>query len=171
MTSTSPELRNIRQIVRLEREKRGTSSRFDRMADWISGYASRPSFIALHLLWFSSWIALNALIAHPFDAPPFNLLMLAVSLEAIILTAFVLRAQSRMSQQVERRADIDLQINLLAEQELTAILRVLCSVGEHVGIDVASCDPRVEQFRAQTDVRVIAAELDSERAAVDKGGR
>jgi hypothetical protein len=58
-----------------------------------------------------------------------------------------------------------LQINLLAEQELTAILRVLCAVGEKAGIDVTSCDPRVEQFRSQTNVREIAAKLETERAA------
>ena len=78
-----------------------------------------------------------------------------------MLTGFVLRAQSRMNDQAHRRAELDLQINLLAEQELTAILRVLCAVGDKAGIDVARCDPRVEQFRSQTDVRAIAAVLDA----------
>src|SRR5262245_42926509 len=102
MTRTSPELRNIREIVRLERETRGNASLFDRIADWVSSFAGHPAFMITHLVWFSSWIAVNLLIAHPFDAPPFTLLTLVVSLEAIVLTAFVLRTQSRMSQQAER---------------------------------------------------------------------
>ena len=57
---------------------------------------------------------------------------------------------------------------MLAEQELTAILRVLCALGERLGIDVTACDPSVEQFRAQTDVRTIAAALASEQAAVEQ---
>ena len=71
-----------------------------------------------------------------------------------------------MALQAEKRAHLDLQINMLAEQELTAILRVLCGLGERLGIDVATCDPSVEQFRSQTDVRTIAAALASEQAAV-----
>ena len=54
---------------------------------------------------------------------------------------------------------------MLAEQELTAILRVLCAVGEKIGIEVTSCDPPVQQFRSPTDVRAIAATLETERAA------
>jgi uncharacterized membrane protein len=165
MTPTSPQLKNIREIVRLEREGLGSPTVLDRITDWVSALASGPSFVIFHLIWFSLWIALNLNHIVSFDPFPFNLLTLAVSLEAIVLTGFVLRAQSRMTLQADRRAQLDLQINLLAEQELTAILRVLCAVGERAGIDVARCDPRVAQFRAQTDVRAIAAELETERAA------
>jgi uncharacterized membrane protein len=165
MIPTSPELKNIRDILNLERESLGRPSLLDRLTDAVSRTASGTSFVVVHLIWFTVWIALNSRRGAWFDPYPFNLLTLAVSLEAIVLTGFVLRAQSRMSVLAERRAELDLQINLLAEQELTAILRVLCAVGEKGGIDVASCDPRVEQFRSQTDVRAIAAELETERAA------
>jgi uncharacterized membrane protein len=165
MTQTSPELKNIRDILRLEREVLGPPSALDRVTDSIGGFASGAGFILVHLIWFAGWIALNSR-ASAFDPFPYNLLTLAVSLEAIVLTGFVLRAQSRLTMQADRRADLDLQINLLAEQELTAILRVLCAVGERAGIDVASCDPRVEQFRSQTDVRAIATALAAQRAEV-----
>ena len=167
MTETRQEVRNIRQILQLEQETRGGLSLLDRAADWVSGRASGPGFIAVHLLWFALWIGLNATGRASFD-PTFNLLMLMVSLEAIVLTGFVLRAQGRMTLLAEKRAHLDLQINILAEQELTAILRVLCVLGERNGIDVTTCDPSVEQFRAQTDVRTIAAALATEKAAVDK---
>lgn len=167
MTETRQEVRNIRQILKLEQETRGGLSLLDRAADWVSGRASGNAFIAVHLVWFALWIGLNATGRASFD-PTFNLLMLLVSLEAIILTGFVLRAQGRMALQADKRAHLDLQINMLAEQELTAILRVLCVIGERMGIDVTSCDPSVEQFRSQTDVRTIAAALASEKAAVEQ---
>jgi len=165
MAQTSPELKNIRDIVRLEQETLGQPSLLDRLANAASRLASGGWFVVIHLIWFTVWIALNWGRADSFDPFPFSLLTLAVSLEAIVLTGLVLRAQSRMTEQADRRAELDLQINLLAEQELTAILRVLCAVGEKGGIDVTGCDPRVEQFRSQTDVREIAAKLETERAA------
>jgi len=165
MKQTSPELKNIRDILNLERENLGKPSLLDRMADTTSRLASGVAFVIVHVIWFTVWIVLNTRNGRSFDPFPFSLLTLAVSLEAIVLTGFVLRAQSRMTMQADRRAELDLQINLLAEQELTAILRVLCAIGEKNGIDVTTCDGRVEQFRSQTDVRAIAAKLRTERAA------
>lgn len=167
MTQTHQELRNIREILSLEQETRADRSVLDRAADWVNGIACGSAFIVVHVLWFGLWIALNATEAVSFD-PTFNLLMLVVSLEAIVLTGFVLRAQGRMRLEAEKRAHLDLQLNMLAEQELTAILRVLCVLAERMGIDIATCDPSVEQFRSQTDVRTIAAALASEQAAVEK---
>jgi uncharacterized membrane protein len=167
VSEARPELRNIREILTLEQEAQNDLSALDQAADWVTGMASGPSFVVVHVLWFGIWIALNASGAAAFD-PAYNLLMLIVSIEAIMLTGFVLRAQGRMTLQAEKRAHLDLQVNMLAEQELTAILRVLCALGERLGIDVASCDPRVEHFRAQTDVRNIATTLASEQAGADK---
>jgi uncharacterized membrane protein len=84
-----------------------------------------------------------------------------------VLTGFVLMAQTRMTQQAERRAHLDLQINLLAEQELTAILRMQCLLAERAGIDVATVDPRLDQLRNQTDVQRLAEALDNELASVE----
>ena len=136
-----------------------------RFVDAVSSRASSPSFILAHVIWFATWVGLN-LHRTAFDPFPFNLLTLAVSLEAIVLTGFVLMAQNRMTQQADKRAHLDLQINLLAEQELTTILRVVCLVAERNGIDVADCDPRFQQLLAQTDVRTLSAALDQELATL-----
>jgi uncharacterized membrane protein len=158
-TSNTPELRNIQAIIGLERGTKDSRSAIDRLTDAISTAASSASFIVAHVVWFATWIGLN-LHRSAFDPFPFNLLTLAVSLEAIVLTGFVLMAQSRMTQQADKRAHLDLQINLLAEQELTAILRVLCLVADKNGIDVAAADPRLKQLLTQTDVRTLSAALD-----------
>jgi uncharacterized membrane protein len=129
------------------------------LTDAVSTAASSPPFIVAHVAWFATWIGLN-LHRSAFDPFPFNLLTLVVSLEAIVLTGFVLMAQSRMTQQADKRAHLDLQINLLAEQELTAILKVLCLVAAKNGIDVAAADPRLQQLLAHTDVQRLSAALD-----------
>lgn len=132
----------------------------------VSATVSSTGFILFHLAWFSSWIAFNVLVTSRFDPFPFNLLTLVVSLEAIVLTGFVLMSQNRMTQLADRRTHLDLQVNLLAEQELTTILRVVCLVAEKNGIAVDG-DPALATLLARTDVKMLADELTREMATVD----
>src|SRR3982751_3317155 len=101
MRTVPPELKNIREILKLERETLGDPSVNDRMTDAVSSLANSAWFVVIHAIWFATWIAINAESAVPFDPYPYNLLTLAVSLEAIILTGFVLRAQNRLTQQAD----------------------------------------------------------------------
>ena len=72
---------------------------------------------------------------NPFDPFPYGLLTLIVSLESIFLSTFLLISQNRMSEQAERRADLDLHINLLAEHELTRILQILDAIQTKLGVE------------------------------------
>jgi uncharacterized membrane protein len=166
MNSTLPARSNIQAIIDLERATLESRTTLDRMTDAVSGLASSPAFIVLHLVWFAVWIGVSLTRRPSFDPFPYNLLTLVVSLEAIVLTGFVLMAQGRMTQQAEKRAHLDLQVNLLAEQELTAILKLQCLLAERAGIDVASADSRLEQFVAATDVRTLSDALDEELATM-----
>jgi uncharacterized membrane protein len=90
-----------------------------------------------HLAWFGTWIVVNGGVLpgfEPFDPYPFSFLTLVVSLEAIFLSIFVLLSQNRLTRQAEKRAHLDLQVNLLAEQESTIALQLLQRICEHLGI-------------------------------------
>jgi uncharacterized membrane protein len=167
-TVDSQEQTNIRAIVALERKSRESRSLLERLTDVVSGWAASRAFVVMHVLWFAVWIELN-LRGLTFDPYPFNLLTLAVSLEAIVLTSFVLMAQNRMSREADKRSHLDLQINLLAEQELTAILKLQGLLAEHAGIDVASIlGPTLHQLLEQTDVGRLSADLDQALETSDK---
>ena len=153
--------------MELERQTRDKRSHLERLTDAVSNLASSTAFIVSHLVWFAVWIGVNSLGRATFDRYPFNLLTLAVSLEAIVLTGFVLMTQNRMTQQADKRAHLDLQINLLAEQELTAILKMQCLLAERAGIDVAGVDPRIDQLRSRTDVQQLAATIATELESSD----
>jgi uncharacterized membrane protein len=112
-------------------------------------------------------VGLNVFFAERFDPYPFSLLTLVVSLEAILLTGFVLISQDRMTKLADKRAHLDLQVNLLAEQELTAILRVVCRIADETGVELKGCDPNLDQLLGRTDVRVLNDELTKEMATVD----
>ncbi len=158
---STPALKNIRAVIELERQASGRRTRLDRVSDGVTRLVSSPAFIVVHLVWFTAWIAVNA-HRRAFDPFPFSLLTLVVSLEAIVLTGFVLMSQNRLTRQADARAHLDLQINLLAEEELTAILRLLTTLCEKAGIDPSTSDPGLSELQASTDVRTLAIELGQE---------
>ena len=87
-------------------------------------------------------------------------LNLVVSLEAIVLTSFVLMTQIRMTKLADKRAHLDLQVNLLAEPELTTMLDMLDALCRRAGVRVSVADDRVAALLRNTDIHDIANRLD-----------
>jgi len=155
-----PAAKNIEAIATLEREALHDRSRLDRVTDAITATAGSPTFIVVHAVWFFAWIAANLLRKSAFDPYPFSLLTLAVSLEAIFLTGFVLMTQNRMTRQADKRAHLDLQVNLLAEQELTAMLQMLYALCHRLGVDVTLRNEQIKELLKDTDIHQISVALD-----------
>jgi uncharacterized membrane protein len=135
--STDPVEQSIETILRLENTELRRRSWSDVLADGIAGFTGSISFVILHLLWFGFWSAWNTGIltsARPFDPYPFQLLAMIVSLEGVLLVTFVLIKQNRMTHLSDRRAHLDLQINLLAEREATHVLRLLRRVAHRLQV-------------------------------------
>jgi uncharacterized membrane protein len=158
-----PVVGNIQAIAELERNALEERTSFDRVTAAVTRVAGSTTFIAVHALWFTAWIALN-ITRYAFDAYPFSLLNLIVALEAVFLTSIVLMTQNHMSRLVDRRAHLDLQVNLLAEQELTAMLHMLHALCTSAGVKVTIRDERVQQLLTETDIQKIAVALDRELA-------
>lgn len=96
-------------------------SPIDRATDWFAWFSGSLYFLALTAVWFAVWIAVNTLpLGIPaFDPFPFGLLTMIVSLEAIFLSCFVLISQNRQSEKDRLRSDIEYEINVKAEMEIT----------------------------------------------------
>jgi uncharacterized membrane protein len=105
-----------------------------------------------------------------FDPSPFRLLTMAVSLEAIFLSTFVLISQNRLGEETERRADLDLHIELLTEHELTRIMQMLDAVQDKQGsVDQANsglADPEME-----TGPEAVLAEINRLQSAESSKGK
>jgi len=127
--------RNVRTVAALEEATSNERTTLDRLSDLISRFAGGPWFVIVHVLWFASWIAFSAWSSHAFDPWPYSLLTFLVSIEAIFLSSFILIAQNHFEKIAERRAHLDLQINLLAEEEMTKVLQSLDLIGKRLGID------------------------------------
>jgi uncharacterized membrane protein len=152
---------NIQAIADLEHSALAKRSNGERWADKVASTAGKVWFTVGHLFWFSAWIILNVGIlpgVTAFDPYPFPLLTLATSLEAIFLSLFILTSQNRAAAQADQRSHLDLQINLLAESESTATLRMLQALCEHHGLTVAR-DPEVELLAQRTEPKALVRDL------------
>src|SRR5438067_1836695 len=109
--------RNIETLVALKRHRNRQRNVQDRAADAITGFSGSMAFVYIHVILFAGWMILgNGMFGLPtFDPYPYQLLTMAVSLEAIFLSTFVLVSQNRMAKDADQRADLDLHIDLLTE--------------------------------------------------------
>jgi uncharacterized membrane protein len=156
-----PAAKNVAQIVKLEQEQIHARTLSERVAAAVTRAAGTAVFAIGHLVWFAAWIAVNSgwfKRVRPFDPFPFSLLTLVVSLEAIFLSIWILIAQNEMTRQADRRAHLDLQVNLLTEQESTATLRILQQVAAHLGLPIdAATDGSLAE---ETDLQHLVSTMD-----------
>lgn len=152
--------RNIRTIIHLRTKAARERNLQSRLADAITSFSGRMVFAYLHIAWFGIWIILNTgLLGMPaFDPFPYGLLTMVVSLEAIFLSTFVLISQNRLSEETERRADLDLHIGLLTEYELTHVLQMLDSIQDNLGI-VNHADSELADLEMETRPEDVLAEI------------
>ena len=129
--------RNIVTLNRLNHEAARHRKLQERLADIITYFSGRMSFVYVHAVWFAVWLLLNTGRFHVrvFDPYPYGLLTMIVSLEAIFLSTFVLISQNRLSEEADRRANLDLQIGLLTEHEITRVLQMLDAIQDKLGIE------------------------------------
>jgi uncharacterized membrane protein len=158
----SPSDHAIEAVAQIEHSARDARSRIDHFASTITRVAGTAQSIVFHLIWFILWLLINLHAIpgiQPFDPFPFNLLTTCVSLEAIFLTLFVLISQNRLSQEADKRAQLDLQVNLLAEKETTMILRMLQDISERLGVTGSSTKELRDLIR-ETNVDELAEKLE-----------
>ncbi len=152
--------RNIEAIARLEESYVKNRRVSDQIADWIGGFSGSLTFVSIHVLLYGAWILVNLGVVTwipRFDPFPFLLLSVVVSLEAIFLSTFVLMKQNRMSKRADQRAHLDLQINLLAEREMTLVLQMLQRISSRLGIRTP--EGSIEEFSEVTSVEHLAQEI------------
>ena len=124
----------------------------DRLADRIGRFTGSMNFVWLHLIFIGLWVAIN-LGAVPWVArfdETFVLLATAASVEAIFLSTFVLITQNRMQIQADKRADLNLQVSLLSEHEVTQLIKIVTEIGERLNLASAQ---RPEINELKQDVR------------------
>jgi uncharacterized membrane protein len=130
--------RNIKALLQKQELEERTKSSEGRIADAITRFTGSMMFVYIHLLLFSAWIVYNLgwLGGKPFD-PSFVVLAMFASVEAIFLSTFVLISQNRLTAQADKRADLDLQVSLLAEHEITQLIKMVTAIAKKMELPEA----------------------------------
>ena len=139
--------RNIQSLVQRRKGEERAKSRADRIADAVTRFTGSMRFVYIHLLLYGAWITVNLpMVPLPKFDPTFVVLAMSASVEAIFLSTFVLISQNRSSAEAEKRSELDLQISLLAEHEITRLIELVTAVPEQLKVREAK-DPELAELK------------------------
>jgi uncharacterized membrane protein len=158
--------RNIRALQQRQQAEEAQAGRDAKVAEAITRFTGSMAFVYIHLGLFGLWVLVNLGVvpALPRFDPTFVILATWASVEAIFLSTFVLISQNRASAAAEKRADLDLQISLLAEHEVTRLVRLTTSIADHLGI-AAARDPELPELQRDVAPEAVLDAIEGDRQA------
>ena len=154
---------HIDSIVKQEEEALVQRSSSERLADSVGVFAGSLTFVVLHLVLVITWTLVNSgrfSWIRPFDPWPFSLLGVIVAVEAVILSSFILMRQNRMMRRGERRDHLNLQVDLLAEKEITKVLQMVRAICGHMGLQNIMADQEIRELSQNTSVESLSQTLE-----------
>ncbi len=159
--------RNIQALLEHRRAEEDNRSRQERMADAITRFTGSMRFVFIHLVVFGLWIVINLgwIPGIPQFDPTFVVLAMIASVEAIFLSTFVLISQNRMAALADKRADLDLQISLLAEHEITRLITLVTAIAERLELDAAR-NPELAELSQDVAPEKVMEKMEAHEQAV-----
>ena len=140
--------RNIDALRRRREDEEARASTEERLARAITRFSGSMRFVYLHLALYAGWIIANLGWVpglRPWD-PSFVMLAMIASVEAIFLSTFILITQNRMAAAADRRAELDVQISLVAEAEITKLVQLVSEIAERMHVP-ATDQGEVEEMK------------------------
>jgi uncharacterized membrane protein len=162
--------RNIKALLERKQQEDRERSAENRIADAITGFVGSMTFVYIHILFFGLWIAWNVgwLGLEPFD-PSLVILAMEASVEAIFLSTFVLISQNRMSAQADKRAELDLQVSLLTEHEVTQLIKMVRAIAKKMDIEESE-DPEIEELTKNVAPEKVMDTLEKHQEGIGRSG-
>lgn len=147
----------IELIAKHEQEFLEQRSGGERLTDFVAHFIGSLTFVGVHLLIFAVWIVWNLLpnAAH-FDPKPFGLLQTCVAMEAILAASFILMRQTRIGKRQDERDHLMLQILLLTEKEITAMLSIDRKIAVEMGLGREANSPEMRKLSEDTSIEDVA---------------
>ncbi|TSJ40975.1 DUF1003 domain-containing protein [Mucilaginibacter corticis] len=137
----------------------------DKLAIFIANMFGSMIFLLICILLFTLWICWNTGLIpglQPLDPFPFPALEMAVSIFAVILSVSVLINQNRQGRIEKIRQQVEFEVNVRAESEITKILRMLHEIHQKLGLNSAE-DKELEKMKEQTDLHKIRERVDEKQ--------
>jgi uncharacterized membrane protein len=153
---------HIDTIAKHEQEFLARRSPAERLGDITASIVGNLGFVAAHLLLFVFWILGNTVhlpqIPH-FDPIPFSLLGTVVAMEAILLSSLILMRQARLARRADEREHLMLQILLLTEKEVTALISMNQQIASKVGLSKMQNSKEIEALGQNTSIDEVAQDI------------
>jgi len=153
---------HIDTIAKHEQEFLARRSPAERLGDLTAAIVGNLGFVAAHMVLFLFWILVNTRHVpgiSQFDPPPFSLIGTAVAMEALLLASLILMSQSRLARRSEEREHLMLQILLLTEREVTAVISMNQQIAKKVGLTDIKNSKEIEQLGQRTSVDEVAQDI------------
>jgi uncharacterized membrane protein len=153
--------RNIQALKERREQDEIRSTAEERIADAITRFTGSMRFVYLHLVIYGGWIAWNLMPGIPHFDPTFVVLAMAASVEAIFLSTFVLISQNRAQAATDKRDDLDLHINLLAEHELTRLVEIVSAIAQKLEVRTGA-EQEVAEITKDVAPEVVLKEIEQQ---------
>jgi uncharacterized membrane protein len=161
--------RNIQALLAHREGEQQSRGLGERIADGVTRFTGSIYFVAMHVLVLVVWILINLgwlPRIGPFD-PSFTILASVASVEALFLATFVLITQKRMAVLDAKRAELDLQISLLSEHEITRLLTLVTAMAERMELDLAQ-DPELAELSQDVAPEEVMQKMEAHKHAAAK---
>lgn len=149
--------------LRLRSKLEADQKRGDRAANFLADLLGSIWFllvclgiITIYLLWNTGIFGLNI-----FDPSPFNRLDTFLSIFAIILSISVLISQKRERHAEKIREEVEFEVNVRAENEITKMLEMLHTIQQKLGINTQ--DQELEEMKKETDIKELHEHIKKEQ--------
>ena len=153
---------HIGTIAKHEQEFLARRSSAERLGDLTAAIVGNLGFVAAHIFLLLFWILANTLDMPPiphFDPVPFSLLGTIVAMEAILLASLILMRQARLARRADEREHLMLQILLLTEKEVTAVISMNQQIAAKVGLHDMENSKEIEQLGRNTSIDKVAQDI------------
>ncbi len=133
----------------------------DRVAVFLANTFGSMWFLCASLTLFLLWITWNLNLItglKAFDPYPFTMLTMIVALFSIILSISVLINQKREGKMNSIRQQIEFEVNIHAENEITKVLEMLHEIQKKMGINNTT-DTELETMKETLDIQHLHEKL------------
>lgn len=155
---------NVATVASLRARSHRALSHHQKRIERFTGEVARPRLLYAILVVSCGWVALNLVRLFlgqvPFDPPPFSGLQGLVSVVALMVTTMILITQSRQTRDFEQRAELELQINLLAEQKIAKLIALVEELRRDIPTVSNRVDPVAEVMKEPVDPHAVLSALE-----------
>jgi uncharacterized membrane protein len=154
------EAHTVNTVASLRSRAQRLVSRQQRAVELFTATLGRPITLYAISLLVTVWVGLNLSFKHPPDPPPFFWLQGAVGLAAMLTATLILITQNRQTREAEQRSQLDLQVNLVAEQKITKVIELLEELRRDLPTVPNRVDSKADAMKVAVDATAVLAALE-----------